>query len=120
MGAASFFAINTKGHHMHTEFDDIESDDPYALDDAPDGYVYLTAPAYWASYFINGDASSLDDEEQAQADTWLKRENVEVIDIRRYASGDAVDPHFTWHMQIHAPEVDYSGGDAIEYLCRPL
>ena len=33
-----------------------------------------TAPAYWASYLINGDGSSLDGEEQAQADkfrAWL-------------------------------------------------
>ena len=29
------------------------------------------APAYWASYLINGDASSLDDDEIADADSFV-------------------------------------------------
>ena len=28
------------------------------------------APAYWASYFINGDASGMEDDEIAEADAW--------------------------------------------------
>ena len=34
---------------------------------------HATAPSAWASYFINGDASGLEDEEQAQADAFLAR-----------------------------------------------
>ena len=30
-------------------------------------------PAYWASYLINGDASGLEDDEQAEIDQWLDR-----------------------------------------------
>lgn len=32
----------------------------------------LIGPAYLASYVINGDASSLSDEEQARCDEWLE------------------------------------------------
>lgn len=31
-----------------------------------------TLPAYWASYLINGDASGIDDEEQAACDSFLE------------------------------------------------
>lgn len=43
-------------------------------------------PIYWASYLINGDASSLEDDEQKVVDTWLKETsehydaNVSVVD----------------------------------------
>jgi hypothetical protein len=33
----------------------------------------IDAPAHWASYLINGDASGLEDEEQAECDHWLER-----------------------------------------------
>lgn len=29
------------------------------------------APAHWASYLINGDASGMTDDEQAECDQWL-------------------------------------------------
>lgn len=34
--------------------------------------VNLTAPSHWASYLINGDASGLEDDEQAQCDAWIE------------------------------------------------
>ena len=38
-------------------------------------------PAYWASYLINGDASGLDDDEQAACDKWLSRNpGAEIVD----------------------------------------
>jgi hypothetical protein len=30
----------------------------------------IDAPAYWASYLVNGDASGLDDNEHGKADAW--------------------------------------------------
>lgn len=36
--------------------------------------ITYTLPAYWASYLINGDASGLDDGEQAVIDAWLAKE----------------------------------------------
>lgn len=35
-----------------------------------------TLPAYWASYLINGDASGIEDSEQAQADAFLAKHNL--------------------------------------------
>ena len=32
-----------------------------------------TAPAYWASYLINGDASGLEGDEIAACDAWIER-----------------------------------------------
>lgn len=37
-------------------------------------HVKLTAPDYWASYLINGDASGLEQEEIDSCDLWLERE----------------------------------------------
>lgn len=37
----------------------------------------FTAPSAWASYFINGDATSLEDDEIAQADAFLEWVNME-------------------------------------------
>jgi hypothetical protein len=34
--------------------------------------ITLTAPSAWASYLINGDASGIEDAEQAQADAWIE------------------------------------------------
>lgn len=34
--------------------------------------VTFTAPSAWACYLINGDASSLDDSEQAEADAFIE------------------------------------------------
>lgn len=38
--------------------------------------IKVTAPSHWASYFINGDASGLETEEQLQADKFLKRQGL--------------------------------------------
>jgi len=35
-----------------------------------------TLPAYWASYLINGDASGLEEGEQALLDAFLRRKNL--------------------------------------------
>jgi len=38
--------------------------------------ITYTLPSYWASYLINGDASGISDDDQAQADAFLKREGL--------------------------------------------
>lgn len=76
----------------------------------------IKAPSHWASYFINGDASGLTDKEQAQADAWLAREQVEIIDVADDENGEPQEPHFSWNVQLYAPEVDYRGGDLLEYV----
>lgn len=38
--------------------------------------IKLIAPDAWASYLINGDASSLEADDIAQADAWIDREGL--------------------------------------------
>ena len=68
----------------------------------------MGAPA-WASYFINGDDSGLDNSERELADNWLKFNAVlEVLDV-------ADEPHFTWHYPTHVPGSRFQGGEIVEY-----
>lgn len=38
--------------------------------------IVAAAPAYWASYLINGDASGLEPEEKKAADAWIERQGM--------------------------------------------
>lgn len=61
----------------------------------PSIYV-ATGAACWASYFINGDASGLSDEERALTDAWWDRElgpNSAIVDCG--------EPYFTWHYDLY-------------------
>jgi hypothetical protein len=70
--------------------------------------IDLTAPSYWASYLINGDATGLNAVEKAACDAWLKSEGVfEVL--------DAVDAGFCWS---HDASKFALAGDCQSYLCR--
>lgn len=70
----------------------------------------ITAPAFWASYFINGDRSSLSEAEKDQADRWLARECIGRDDFV-----DCGEPHFTWSMHVYAPEMECRGGEVATY-----
>ena len=52
----------------------------------------ISAPAYWASYLINNDASSLDEAELAQAKAWLEAVHKDVegapVDCESAGFGD--------------------------------
>lgn len=70
----------------------------------------VAGPAAWASYFINGDASSLTSEEIAQADAW-----------RALACGDDGDivscdgePYFS-KSTIAWRTTPYRAGDVVDY-----
>lgn len=65
--------------------------------------------AYWASYFINGDASGLEDREIKLADAWAKRELADGEDIV-----DVGEPYFSWSYGWHTGET-VSGGDLADY-----
>ena len=80
----------------------------------------VAGPSYWASYFVNGDASGLTPQEREQADAWLKREGVDVLDVARDDGGNGIEPRFTWSYRLYAPECGYSGGEVIDYVCRVL
>lgn len=83
-------------------------------------FVMITAPAYWSSYLVNGDASGLSADEKAQADAWLAREEVKVIDLERDNDGEIVDARFTWSYGLYAPDSDVKGGEVLDYVCEPL
>lgn len=82
-------------------------------------FVTVTGPAYWASYLINGDASGLQEGEQAKVDAWLDREQIHsvVSDKTDPETGESEEARFTWSMDIYAPELDCRGGDVLDYIC---
>lgn len=67
-------------------------------------------PAAWASYFINGDATCLDDDEIEQADAWAATlgEGAAIVSCEG-------EPYFSssfWAWQT----TPYRAGDVIEYV----
>lgn len=48
--------------------------------DLPDEVSTYTLPAHWASYLINGDASGLEDDDQAECDAFIEKEGINVFD----------------------------------------
>jgi len=65
--------------------------------------------AYWASYFINGDDSGLDDAEIALADAWLESQG----DCDITLDSDA-EPYFSWGYG-RETGADCAGGDLLDY-----
>lgn len=72
----------------------------------------ITGPTAWASYFVNGDASSLTPDDQARADVWRERNGIQsVVSIVEDSE------RFTRHMALHAPELGCIAGDVCDYVC---
>lgn len=74
----------------------------------------IVAPAHWADYLINGDASELDAWERRAADTWLRREGVRIVGAVEYA-----DPWFSWQARLFVPELDCEACAMLDYVCKP-
>ena len=66
--------------------------------------------AYWASYFINGDASGLEEREITLAHEWAARELGPSDHIV-----DCGEPYFSWHYTLHTGDAASQGGDVCEY-----
>lgn len=65
----------TEWCHAHTEAELWEElIDAYGTDDGGD-ITYRYLPAHWANYLVNGDASGMSDEEQAECDAWMDAED---------------------------------------------
>ena len=76
----------------------------------------LLGASYWASSFINGDASGMDDEEIQAADAWFEKNDVlDVIDVARDEDGEAMEPYFANWYGVHA-DPRFQGGELIEYV----
>jgi hypothetical protein len=78
--------------------------------------ITLPAPACWASYLVNADASGLDAEEVAAADEWIAREVPPgaSVDVMRDAEGEPMDAWFSWSYGLYGGTA--SGGDLLEYV----
>ena len=68
-----------------------------------------TAPAAWASYLINGDASGLTWAEQSSANAWA----LQATEGHRWHIVDCGEPWFTWSFRLYGG--DYQGGEVCDY-----
>ena len=76
--------------------------------------------AYWACYFINGDASGLDEREIALADKWAESiAPAYVVDVKRDDSGEPESPWFSWSYGLHTGD-DCAGGTLLTYIAHVL
>jgi hypothetical protein len=67
------------------------------------------APAFWASYLVNGDASGLCPGERARIDDYIALalpEGADVVDC-------AQEAHFSWNFGLYGGDAE--GGDLLEY-----
>jgi len=69
--------------------------------------VSIIAPAYWATYLMNGDASGIGDEEAARIDRFMAKHypHVDVVDCG--------EPYFSWSFDMYGGDAE--GGDLCEY-----
>lgn len=75
-------------------------------------FVKRKMPAHWASYLINGDASSLEPGERERVDAYLEKSEIEeVIDC-------ADEAHFSWSYDLYGGSC--AGGELLRYSVREV
>lgn len=82
--------------------------------------THIVGPAAWASYLVNGDASGLQPGEREAADAWQEREGVRIEDVQRTADGESAEPYFHETFGRWIPEVEWIGGDVLDYVAREV
>lgn len=76
-----------------------------------DRFVEITAPDYWACYFINGDATGMTDEEIKNADFFIEQNDIiSVIDVVENSE------RFTWSYDLYDTRACVSGGTVVDYI----
>jgi hypothetical protein len=71
----------------------------------------ISAPYYWACYFIYGDPGDMTDEEIRRADLFLEKNNIiRVIDVVEGSD------RFTWQYNLYDPGACVSGGTVVDYI----
>jgi hypothetical protein len=70
----------------------------------------FTAPACWACYLINSDASGLGAAEKSACDRWLAE--ISPWEVSCVAAG--VEPRFTWFYRLYGGAAD--SGEVIDYV----
>lgn len=71
----------------------------------------VTLPAYYASYYVNGDSSGMTDEEEANAKRLEAKLNSEGWRIVGTTDEEA---RFTWSFKLYGGES--LGGDVLDYI----
>ncbi len=114
-----------KMYAKHTGVEEADHEAPFELTSEPemepkqvadDTVDTVTGPAYWASYLVNGDDSSLTPEEKAHADAWAARlGDWSVVGIADGEDGSDQEARFTWSYDIHSG-TDTRGGDVVDYV----
>lgn len=79
--------------------------------------IETSAPAYWAPYLVNGDASGLDAREIALADKWQAgHAPAYVVDVARDRFGLPASPYFSWAYGAIAGDETCTGGELLDYI----
>lgn len=79
--------------------------------------IQTAAPAYWASYLVNGDSSGLSDREIDLADKWQAgHAPAYVVDVARDRHGLAADSYFSWHYGMISGDAESVGGELLDYV----
>jgi hypothetical protein len=80
----------------------------------------VTLPAYYASTFVNGDFSGIDNADevahvQSIIDS-LASDGWHIVDVKRDEEGNGDEPRFTWCYQLYNAFGNASGGDVLDYV----
>jgi len=79
--------------------------------------IQTAAPAYWASYLVNGDSSGLDAREIDLADKWQARVSPAfVVAVATDKHGLHESPYFSWSYGAIAGDDSCAGGDLLDYI----
>jgi len=81
----------------------------------------VTLPAYYASAFVNGDYSGLDDREESLVNKLvadLAKDGFEIVDVARDEDGEGFEPRFTWSYRLYGG--DANGGEVLDYVVHRI
>lgn len=77
----------------------------------------VTAPAYWASAFVNGDISGLDDSEIRAFEEFNESlADWHIVDVARDDDGESNEPRFTWSFALYGGTA--CGGEVLDYVAH--
>jgi hypothetical protein len=118
--------IRAKVHAKYPDMKIEEDDDMMGLgldetqlliddeDDMPDhdpNVDTVKGDPHWASYFVNGDDSGLDDDEIALADKWYEDNVPEGWSITDVSD----EPEFSWSYGMYTGDPHAKGGELVDY-----
>jgi hypothetical protein len=79
--------------------------------------IQTAAPAYWASYLVNGDSSGLDQREIDLADKWQAgHAPAYVVSVATDENGLHESPYFSWHYGLISGDDSCGGGELVDYI----